>query len=154
MASARVVAHLKNIINQPDLRSIISDGGMNTAGSNQQQAQGIDDSPQRMYPDMLTAGQGLNCPALAIAVFENSVETLEWARAFLGVKFKILALVIPANNLSFLMQGLATTFKLALVSITGGLLPGIVVGMARLSSIKAIYFIRPPLSSTSCAVRR
>lgn len=47
---------------------------------------------------------------------------------------------VIAANLSFLMQGLATTFKLALVSITGGLLLGILVGMARLSSIKAIYY--------------
>lgn len=47
---------------------------------------------------------------------------------------------VIANNLSFLMQGLVTTFKLALVAISGGLLLGILVGMARLSSIKAIYY--------------
>jgi glutamate/aspartate transport system permease protein len=38
------------------------------------------------------------------------------------------------------MQGLLTTFQLALVAITGGLLLGILVGMARLSSIKIIYY--------------
>jgi len=47
--------------------------------------------------------------------------------------------VIP-NNLSFLMQGLATTFQLALAAITGGLLLGILVGMARLTSIKLLYY--------------
>jgi glutamate/aspartate transport system permease protein len=47
--------------------------------------------------------------------------------------------VIP-NNLQFLMQGLVTTFQLALVAISGGLLLGILVGMARLSSIRIIYY--------------
>jgi glutamate/aspartate transport system permease protein len=47
--------------------------------------------------------------------------------------------VIP-NNLQFLMQGLFTTFQLALVAICGGLLLGILVGMARLSSVRVIYY--------------
>lgn len=47
--------------------------------------------------------------------------------------------VIP-NNLEFLLQGLFTTFQLALVAISGGLLLGILVGMARLSSIRVIYY--------------
>ena len=68
--------------------SIISDGGMNAAGSSLQKAMGISDSPELMYRDMLKAGQGLNSPALAKAVAENSVETLEWTRDFLEVKFK------------------------------------------------------------------
>lgn len=38
------------------------------------------------------------------------------------------------------MQGLLTTFQLALVGISGGFLLGILVGMARLSSIKVIYY--------------
>lgn len=73
---------------RPGGNSIISDGGMNAAGSSLQKAQGIHDSPELMYRDMLKAGQGLNSPALAKAVAENSVETLEWTRDFLGVKFK------------------------------------------------------------------
>ncbi|HDR16184.1 MAG TPA: amino acid ABC transporter permease [Desulfobacteraceae bacterium] len=48
--------------------------------------------------------------------------------------------VVIKNNLPFLMQGLLTTFQLALVAISGGLLLGILVGMARLSSIKVIYY--------------
>ncbi len=47
---------------------------------------------------------------------------------------------VVVDNLSFLLQGLLTTFQLALVAITGGLLLGILVGMARLSSIKAVYY--------------
>jgi succinate dehydrogenase/fumarate reductase flavoprotein subunit len=73
---------------RPGGNSIISDGGMNAAGSRMQKAQGINDSPELMYRDMLKAGQGLNDPSLAIAVAENSVETLEWTRDFLGVTFK------------------------------------------------------------------
>lgn len=73
---------------RPGGNSIISDGGMNAAGSSMQKAQGINDSPELMYQDMLKAGQGLNNPSLASAVAENSVETLEWTRDFLGVKFK------------------------------------------------------------------
>jgi len=73
---------------RPGGNSIISDGGMNAAGSSMQKAQGIDDSPELMYRDMLKAGQGLNSPALARALAENAVETLEWTRDFLGVKFK------------------------------------------------------------------
>jgi flavocytochrome c len=74
---------------RPGGNSIISDGGMNAAGSSMQQTQGINDSPDLMYQDMLKAGQGLNNPSLARAVAENSVETLEWTRDFLGVKFKV-----------------------------------------------------------------
>ncbi len=48
--------------------------------------------------------------------------------------------IVVQNNLPFLMQGLWTTIQLALVAISGGLLLGILVGMARLSSIKIIYY--------------
>jgi len=48
--------------------------------------------------------------------------------------------VVIQKNLPFLMQGLLTTFQLALVAISGGLLLGILVGMARLSSIRVIYY--------------
>ncbi len=47
---------------------------------------------------------------------------------------------VISNNLPFLMQGLGTTFQLALVAISGGLLLGILVGLARLSSIRVIYY--------------
>ena len=38
------------------------------------------------------------------------------------------------------MGGLVTTFELALIAIAGGLALGILVGMARLSNIKVIYY--------------
>lgn len=47
---------------------------------------------------------------------------------------------VIVNNFPFLMQGLFTTFQLALIAISGGLLLGILVGMARLSSRSYIYF--------------
>jgi len=86
MAGASVL--LVEKMARPGGNSIISDGGMNAAGSGLQKAQGINDSPELMYRDMLKAGQGLNSPALAKAVAENSLETLEWTQDFLGVKFK------------------------------------------------------------------
>ena len=67
--------------------SIISDGGMDTAGSSMQKEQGINDSPELMYRDMLKAGQGLNSPELAKAVAEKLVDTFEWVKNVLGVKF-------------------------------------------------------------------
>ena len=73
---------------RPGGNSIISDGCMNAAGTGLQKAQGLTDSVDLMYRDMLKAGQGLNSPVLAKAVAENSLETLEWTRDFLGVKFK------------------------------------------------------------------
>ncbi len=44
------------------------------------------------------------------------------------------------DNFPFLMQGLLTTVELAVIGITGGLLLGVLVGMARLSSRKIIYY--------------
>jgi glutamate/aspartate transport system permease protein len=43
-------------------------------------------------------------------------------------------------NLPFLMEGLLTTFQLAVISIIGGLILGTLVGMARLSSRAAIFY--------------
>jgi glutamate/aspartate transport system permease protein len=44
------------------------------------------------------------------------------------------------KNMPFFMKGLVTTFELALVAITGGLFFGMLVGMARLSHFKLIYY--------------
>jgi glutamate/aspartate transport system permease protein len=51
-----------------------------------------------------------------------------------------LDLMVIVRNFSFLMQGLVTTFQLAVLAIAGGLLLGILVGMARLSSIRVVYY--------------
>jgi len=47
---------------------------------------------------------------------------------------------VITHNFTFLMGGLVTTFELALIAIAGGLALGILVGMARLSNIKVIYY--------------
>ena len=44
------------------------------------------------------------------------------------------------KNMPFFMSGLLTTFELAVVAISGGLFFGMLVGMARLSDIKLIYY--------------
>jgi glutamate/aspartate transport system permease protein len=43
-------------------------------------------------------------------------------------------------NFSFFMGGLFTTFQLAIIAISGGLVLGILVGMARLSSRVYVYY--------------
>jgi glutamate/aspartate transport system permease protein len=47
---------------------------------------------------------------------------------------------VIGNNLNFLMRGLITTFQLALIAIGGGVLLGIVIGFARLSSKKIVFY--------------
>ncbi|MBW2145718.1 MAG: amino acid ABC transporter permease [Deltaproteobacteria bacterium] len=47
--------------------------------------------------------------------------------------------VIP-RNINFLLGGLVLTFELAAISLAGGFLLGIILGMARLSSRKWIYY--------------
>jgi glutamate/aspartate transport system permease protein len=44
------------------------------------------------------------------------------------------------KNMPFFMKGLLTTFELAVVAILGGLFFGMLVGMARLSHFKLIYY--------------
>ncbi len=44
------------------------------------------------------------------------------------------------DNLPFFMRGLATTFQLAAISISGGLILGTLVGMARISSQSYLYY--------------
>jgi glutamate/aspartate transport system permease protein len=44
------------------------------------------------------------------------------------------------DNFSFFMRGLVTTFQLAAIAISGGLILGVLVGMARLSIRPYIYY--------------
>jgi flavocytochrome c len=85
-AGARVLVLEK--MKGPGGNSIISDGVMAVAGSAEQKAAGIDDSPEKMAVDMLTAGLGLNHPDLIRMVTENSVAAFKWARDHLGVVFQ------------------------------------------------------------------
>ncbi|CAK9030349.1 Fumarate reductase flavoprotein subunit (Fe(3+)-induced flavocytochrome C3) (Ifc3) (Iron(III)-induced flavocytochrome C3) [Durusdinium trenchii] len=62
----------------PGGNSLISGGVMSAAGSPAQAAQGIEDSPEQLYQDMLTAGLHLNHPELARIAAERSTETHQW----------------------------------------------------------------------------
>lgn len=68
--------------------SAISEGGVAAAGTPMQQAAGIQDSPERLFRDMMRAGLGLNHPDLVGTVAENSADTLQWTIDELGVKYK------------------------------------------------------------------
>jgi len=71
----------------PGGNSIISDGGIAAAGSPMQEREGIIDSPELMYEDMLKAGLGLNHPDLVRIVAESSNEVLQWTVDYLGVEY-------------------------------------------------------------------
>ena len=67
--------------------SIISDGMVAAAGSPFQEREGVKDSADLMYNDMLKAGLGLNHPDLARIVAEKSSQVLQWTIEFLGVTY-------------------------------------------------------------------
>lgn len=71
----------------PGGNSIINGGVISAAGSPQQAEDGIDDSADVMYDDMLKAGLGLNHPALARIVAEQSADTVRWSMDELGVAY-------------------------------------------------------------------
>jgi flavocytochrome c len=67
--------------------SVISDGLVAAAGSVLQMEQGIEDTPQDLFDDMLKAGLGLNHPDLVKLVAEKSAATLQWTMNELGVQY-------------------------------------------------------------------
>ena len=67
--------------------STISDGVIAAAGTQMQAKAGIDDSPERMYTDMVKAGLGLNQPELVRTLTEASVDVFQWTMDYLGVKY-------------------------------------------------------------------
>ena len=71
----------------PGGNSTISDGGIAAAGTPMQQREGITDSPELMYADMLRAGLGLNHPALVRELTLRSAETYQWSVDYLGVEY-------------------------------------------------------------------
>ena len=68
--------------------SIINGGVVSAAGSPKEQEQGIQDSPELLIKDMLTAGLNLNHVELVRMVADNSNETVQWTINELGVKYK------------------------------------------------------------------
>ena len=71
----------------PGGNSAISGGLLAVAGSPLQKREGIVDSPELMFRDMLAAGMGINHPELAQVVAEQSPAVLQWTES-LGVKYK------------------------------------------------------------------
>ncbi|WP_298439772.1 flavocytochrome c [uncultured Ferrimonas sp.] len=53
-------------------------GGMNAAGTKQQQAKGIDDSIELMTKDTMKGGRNLNDPALVKVLVEDSAGSVDW----------------------------------------------------------------------------
>ena len=68
--------------------SVISDGLVAAAGSSLQRDQGVEDTPQDMFDDMLKAGLGLNHPDLVKLLVEKSAATLQWTTDELGVQYR------------------------------------------------------------------
>ncbi len=72
----------------PGGNSTINGGGMAVVGSPIQAANGVKDSVEIMLADMYKAGLGLNYPAQARMVAEQSLSAFLWCRDYLGVNFK------------------------------------------------------------------
>ncbi len=53
-------------------------GGMNAAGTKQQEAKGLEDSPELFYQDTMKGGHNLNNPELVKTLTENSADVIEW----------------------------------------------------------------------------
>ncbi|NDY71386.1 flavocytochrome c [Desulfobacter hydrogenophilus] len=65
----------------------ISDGGLAAPGNRLQKEQGIEDSPELFYQDILKAGLNLNHPALVKTFAEQGAGAVEWLQMKLGVQF-------------------------------------------------------------------
>jgi flavocytochrome c len=75
-------------MDKPGGNSWINGGQVAAAGSALQKKQGIVDTPDLMYKDMLAAGENLNYPSLAHIVAEQSNDTVEWTMKRVGAKYK------------------------------------------------------------------
>lgn len=71
----------------PGGNSIINGGVFSAAGSPQQADEGIEDSAEVLYQDMLKAGLHLNHPELARLTAEKSVETWQWTVDEIGAEW-------------------------------------------------------------------
>lgn len=72
----------------PGGNSIINGGVVSAAGSPLEVKEGIKDSPDLLYKDMLAAGLNLNHPELARIVADESNNTVQWTISELDVKYK------------------------------------------------------------------
>ena len=65
----------------------ISDGGLAAPNNYLQAQQGIEDSPELFYQDLMTAGLYLNHPSLAWTVAEQAADAVKWLQKDLGLQF-------------------------------------------------------------------
>lgn len=72
----------------PGGNSVINGGAVAAADTDMQKAEGIKDSPDLLYADIVKAGGGLAHPELARHIADESVENFYWLRDKIGVKFK------------------------------------------------------------------
>ena len=72
----------------PGGNSIINGGAIAAAGTDMQAKEGIKDSADLLYADILKAGGGLCHPSLARRIADESVSNYEWLRDEIGVEFK------------------------------------------------------------------
>ena len=71
----------------PGGNSIINGGAIAGPGNPIQKKEGIEDSPELMYKDMLRAGLYINHPELARTVAENALDAVMWTINYLGVEY-------------------------------------------------------------------
>jgi fumarate reductase flavoprotein subunit len=66
--------------------SIICGGALTFAGTDMQAAQGIKDSNELLYKDLMKVGENMNVPSLVQAYVDNQLDTYVWLKE-LGAKF-------------------------------------------------------------------
>jgi fumarate reductase flavoprotein subunit len=66
--------------------SIICGGALAFSGTDMQAAEGIKDSNELLYSDLMKVGGNMNSPSLVKAYVDNQLETYEWLKT-LGAKF-------------------------------------------------------------------
>ena len=72
----------------PGGNSIINGGAVAAAGTDMQGKEGIKDSADLLFADIMKAGGGLCHPALARRIADESVANFKWLRDDIGVQFK------------------------------------------------------------------
>ncbi len=72
----------------PGGNSAVNGGAIAAAGTDMQKKEGIEDSAELMYKDIMLHGGYINHPELVRRIAEESVANFEWLRDKIGVKFK------------------------------------------------------------------
>jgi len=67
--------------------SIISDGGIAAPNTEEQHHQGIVDSADMMFEDMMKSGEGLNDPFITKIVCDHALEAYQWSKNILHVQY-------------------------------------------------------------------